>query len=97
MSRRTGEIVRAHIRVFGRVQGVLFRQNAAAMARRLGVSGYVRNLDDGSVEAVYEGDRGSVEEIVEWTKRGPPHAKVESYRLEWGEPTGEFAGFSVRY
>lgn len=97
MSRRTGGIARAYIRVFGRVQGVLFRHNTAAVARKLGVSGYVRNMDDGSVEAVYEGDKNAVEDMIEWTKKGPPHAKVESYQLRWGEPTGEFSGFFVKY
>jgi len=97
MSRNVGKATRAYVRVFGRVQGVLFRRNTAVVARKLGVSGYVRNMDDGSVEAVYEGDRRAVEDMVEWTKKGPVHARVESYRLRWGEPTGEFSGFFVRY
>jgi len=97
MSRKAGRISRAYVRVFGRVQGVLFRHNTAVVARKLGVSGYVRNMDDGSVEAIYEGDKKAVEDMVEWTKKGPAHARVESYRLRWEEPTGEFSGFFVRY
>lgn len=88
---------RVRIRVFGRVQGVFFRHNAAVMARKLRVVGYVRNLEDGSVEAVYEGDKRAVEEIVEWTKKGPVHARVDSYQLTWGEPTSEFDDFSVEH
>ncbi|HYA22302.1 MAG TPA: acylphosphatase [Thermoproteota archaeon] len=88
---------RARVRVFGMVQGVLFRHYTAAMAKRLGVSGYVRNLEDGSVEALYEGEKGAVDEMVEWTKKGPPHARVTSFRFTWEEPTDEFSDFSVRY
>jgi acylphosphatase len=88
---------RARVRVFGRVQGVLFRHYAAVMAGKLGVLGYVQNLDDGSVEAIYEGEKAAVDEMVEWTKKGPPHARVTSFRFTWEEPTDEFFDFSVRY
>jgi len=89
--------VRASVRVFGRVQGVLFRQNTAMMASKLGVVGHIRNLDDGSVEAIFEGEKKAVDEIVEWTKRGPIHARVERTLVEWEPPTGEFDGFTIRH
>jgi len=88
---------RARVRVFGRVQGVLFRHYTVAMAKKLGISGYVRNLDDGSVEAVYEGEKEAVGEMIEWSKKGPPHAQVTSFRFTWEEPTDEFADFTVEY
>ena len=79
------------------VQGVFFRHSTSLMARKLGVAGYVRNMEDGSVEAVYEGEKQAVEDIVEWTKKGPPYARVESLQVTWEEPKGEFEGFSVRH
>ena len=81
--------VRAHVWVSGRVQGVFFRQQTARIARELGVAGWVRNLPDGRVEAVLEGRRPAVEQLVEWTATGPPHALVEHRQVEWEEPQGE--------
>lgn len=83
------------MRVYGRVQGVYFRQETAEQARARGVSGWVRNNPDGSVEAVFEGDRRMVEEMVEWCRRGPAAAKVERLEVEGEEPAGEPAGFAV--
>ena len=66
-------------------------------ARRAGVSGYVRNREDGSVEAVFEGTRTAVLLVVAWCYRGPTSAQVTDVKVKWTEPTGEFVGFSVRY
>lgn len=70
-------MLRAHLRIYGIVQGVFFRQGTAGEASRLGVFGWVRNCSDGSVEALFEGEDGAVEQIVAWCNRGPPAAEVE--------------------
>lgn len=90
------DLVTCTIRVSGRVQGVFYRATAADEARRLGVTGWVRNLPDGSVEAEAGGDRASVEAFVAWCRRGPPYARVESVDLRWHDRPTEHAGFEVR-
>lgn len=88
---------RVRVIVSGRVQGVNFRRYTQQTAQGLGVSGWVRNLPDGSVEACFEGEASAVDAVVAWCKEGPSYARVD--RLEAaGEPfTGEFTGFQVRY
>lgn len=81
--------------VQGRVQGVFFRAETRNRARSLGLSGWVRNNADGSVEATFEGDRDRVESMVEWCRRGPAHAHVENVDVAWEEPTGD-AEFAVQ-
>lgn len=88
-------VTRAHVWVSGVVQGVFFRAAAAEEARRLGLSGWVRNLSDGRVEAVFEGPEDRVRRAVGWAHRGPSHAVVERVDIEWEDPVGE-AGFSTR-
>lgn len=88
---------RAHVFVSGRVQGVYFRQNTKQVATRHKVTGWVRNLSDGRVEAVFEGDDMDVNEVIEWCHVGPPKAKVEDVNVKFQKYTGEFAGFSVNY
>ncbi|MGC8932122.1 MAG: acylphosphatase [Candidatus Methanodesulfokora sp.] len=90
-------LVRAHLRIYGWVQGVFFRSSMRRVAKRLGVVGWVRNLPDGSVEAVVEGEKEKVEEIIKWAHRGPELAVVERVDVEWEEPTGEFDDFSIIY
>jgi acylphosphatase len=80
----------------GRVQGVYFRANCAEKAETLGLHGYVRNLPDGSVEAVFEGDRRGVETCIEWNKTSQPHARVETVQVTWHEPEGNLRGFHIR-
>ncbi len=89
-------IARAHVTVRGLVQGVFFRAETRRTASSLGLSGWVRNVPDGTVEAVFEGERLPVEEAVEWARSGPPGARVDSVDVEWQEPAGE-RGFEVRY
>jgi len=86
--------VRARVVFKGRVQGVFFRANCERHAKELGLSGYVRNLPDGDVEAVFEGERKVVEEAIEWNRSSQPNAVVKGVKVEWGGSTGEFAGFS---
>lgn len=88
---------RAHIYVSGRVQGIFFRYHTQELAQRLGVKGWVRNLRDGRVEAVFEGEREQVEEMVKFCRTGPPGAKVNNVEVKWENYLGEFSGFEVRY
>ena len=88
---------RAHVFVIGRVQGVYFRQNTKQVATRHRVTGWVRNLPDGRVEAMFEGDDMDVNEVIEWCHIGPPKAKVEDVDVKFQKYTGEFAGFDVNY
>jgi acylphosphatase len=94
-SRASGDRVRAHVFVSGRVQGVFYRANTRDAARERGVDGWVRNLDDGRVEAVFEGDADAVEGMIEWCHTGSPAASVEDVDAEYGDPEGE-DGFRIR-
>jgi acylphosphatase len=88
---------RAHVFVNGRVQGIFFRQETKHEADRHGVSGWVRNLADGRVEAVFEGEEEAVKALIEFCKRGPPMARVTSVDLTWENYTREFDGFKIKY
>lgn len=88
--------VRAHVLVSGRVQGVYFRANTKARADRLGVRGWVRNLPDGRVEAVFEGPRPQVEECLEWCRRGPQGARVDHLEVRWEAPENRWREFFIR-
>ena len=87
--------VRARAVIRGRVQGVFFRAEARERARSLGLAGWARNVPDGTVEAVFEGERERVESILAWCRRGPRGAEVEDVEVEWEEPRDE-RGFAVR-
>lgn len=89
--------VRAHVFISGAVQGVFFRSNTRRKALEFGVRGWVRNLFDGRVEAVFEGDEEAVEKMIEWCHRGPPWAVVEKVEVRWEEPKEELKGFEIRY
>ncbi|MFN2544291.1 MAG: acylphosphatase [Actinomycetota bacterium] len=80
---------RVHVFVSGRVQGVFFRVECAREAGAVGLSGFVRNMPDGRVEAVFEGPPGDVESLVAWCRRGPEWASVEHVDVADEEPTGE--------
>ena len=90
-------IVRAHVYISGRVQGVFFRSNTRNMAEKLGLTGWVRNLPDGRVEAVFEGEESSVKEVIEWCHRGPSYASVSDVEVKFRRATGEFDRFEIRY
>jgi len=87
---------RVHLKIEGRVQGVYFRASTVAQAQRFEVTGWVRNCPDGSVEVTAEGPRASVEQLVEWCRRGPDGARVHHVQLEWEPAQNNFVGFSVR-
>ena len=87
------------IRIFvkGKVQGVFFRQALKVMAKKNNVSGWVKNLKDGRVEAVLEGDEEKVSRLVEWSHGGPANARVEDVEIRNERFTGEFSKFDVLY
>jgi len=87
---------RLHAVVHGLVHGVGFRYFVLEAARQLELGGWVRNLSDGSVEAVAEGPRESLEELLAAVERGPRNAQVSEVETWWEEPTGEFRSFNVR-
>lgn len=87
--------IRAHVFVSGRVQGVYYRATTRETARERGVGGWVRNLDDGRVEAVFEGAEEAVESMVEWCHTGSPTARVDDVEVEYSDPTG-LEAFEIR-
>ncbi len=89
--------VRAHVIVSGRVQGVFFRTETQDEAYRQNVTGWVRNLPEGRVEAVFEGDKARVDALIEFCRRGPPGARVTIVDTKWETFTGGFKTFSIRY
>jgi acylphosphatase len=89
------ELVRAHVFVSGRVQGVFFRQLTREEARKAGVAGWVRNTKDGRVEAVFEGPKEAVDRMVAWCRRGPDWAVVKDVEVASEDPEG-LTSFDVR-
>ena len=89
--------VRAHVFISGRVQGVFFRYETRLRAIRNNVTGWVRNLPDGRVEAVFEGEKENVEAMIDFCHRGPPGAIVRKVEVIWEKPTGEFKSFQIRH
>jgi len=88
---------RAHVFIEGRVQGVFYRAFTRDVAHTLGVKGWVKNLYDGRVEAVFEGKKESVEKAIQECYSGPPGARVTNIEVTWEEFTGDLKGFAVRY
>lgn len=91
------ERVRAHVFISGRVQGVNFRAHTRDQARRGSVEGWVRNLADGRVEAVFEGDRAAVQRMISWCYSGPSHAQVEHVAVEWEAATNREGPFGIMW
>ncbi len=91
------ELVRAHVFISGIVQGVSYRASTQAEAQKRGLSGWVKNLDDGRVEALVQGPKDKVEELLQWCKRGPSAAKVEKVDVTWEAAAEAIATFEVRY
>jgi acylphosphatase len=83
--------------VSGRVQGVNYRATARREAQRLGLTGWVRNRDDGAVELEAEGEPAALEALVAWLRRGPPVARVVSLETDWSDAVSGYAGFEIRY
>ena len=89
--------IRAHLFITGRVQGVFFRACTREEAQKRKLTGWVRNLYDGRVEAVFEGQEEAVQSMISWCHSGPPHAVVNDVSVETGKPTGEDIDFDIRY
>ena len=91
------EEARAHLFIDGRVQGVFYRAFAREIAHALGLSGWVRNLRDGKVEAVLEGEKNAIQQAIQKYYAGPPGARVSNIEVQWEHYTGEENGFHIRY
>ena len=88
---------RAHVMIEGRVQGVFFRHHTQELAIRLGLKGWVKNQRGGIVEAIFEGDKDKVDQIIRWCHRGPSQADVTKVHQIWEDYSGEFPNFSISY
>ncbi len=88
---------RYHVRISGRVQGVFFRANTLKTARSLGLTGWVRNLPDGRVEAVFQGERESAEAMLAWCRTGTPPARVDHLDVAEESAADGFTGFDIVY
>ena len=86
-----------HVIISGRVQVVWFRANTKQKAEQLNLFGWVRNTDDGKVEAVFEGEKNNVDEMLKWCHKGPSNSKVTEVEIKKQDPTDEFDDFSIRY
>jgi acylphosphatase len=95
MTSPTDPFVRAQLHITGFVQGVAYRATARDEGRRLGLTGLVRNLPDGSVEAVVEGPRSAVDAFVSWCWKGPSAARVAGVQVKLGPVSGAFEGFRI--
>jgi acylphosphatase len=87
---------RAHVRISGQVQGVFFRDSTRQQAEELGLVGWVKNLPDGRVEAVFEGPSERVREMVRWCEEGPQQASVENVDTDFESASRDLEGFEVR-
>jgi len=88
--------VRVKVRIEGLVQGVFYRYSTQKKAQELDVRGWVRNVWDGSVECLLEGDQEKIETLITWCRKGPAGARVEKVTTEWEEYKGDFEGFSIK-
>lgn len=91
-----GDHKRAHVYISGMVQGVFFRDSTRQQAESLDLAGWVRNLPDGRVEALFEGPSDKVHQMVQWCNDGPPHAGVEDVDADYEPARGDLSGFEVR-
>ncbi|HNS03499.1 MAG TPA: acylphosphatase [Anaerolineae bacterium] len=89
--------IRVHVHIRGHVQGVFYRASTQRQANALGLRGWVRNLPDGGVEAVFEGEQAAVERMLAWCRQGPPNAYVTAVETRSEPFQGQFTGFAVRY
>jgi len=88
---------KAHILIEGMVQGVFYRAFTRNLASKLVLNGWVRNLYDGRVEAVFEGSRELIEQAIQECRKGPAGSSVRNIDVKWEESSGEYKGFEIRY
>ena len=91
------ESISVRLLVRGKVQGVYFRFNMQQVAMKNSVVGWVRNLPDGNVEALLEGNKEDVNQVVRWSKIGPENARVDEVKMDYGQYTGKYKDFIIRY
>ncbi|HVD07983.1 MAG TPA: acylphosphatase [Nitrososphaeraceae archaeon] len=91
------ESISVRLLVRGKVQGVYFRFNLQQVAMKNSVVGWVRNLPDGNVEALLEGNKEDVNQVVRWSKIGPENARVDEVKMDYGQYTGKYKDFIIRY
>jgi acylphosphatase len=89
--------VRAHVIIEGKVQGVFFRSYTQNEARKMHVTGWVKNRFDGKVEGVFEGEKNAVDALIDWCRTGPPHASVKKVEIQWEDYQEEFFSFSITF
>lgn len=92
----SSDLERVHVRVSGQVQGVFFRDSTRQKAEELGLAGWVMNMPDGQVEALFEGPSERVREMVRWCEEGPQQASVENVDTDFERSSGDLEGFEVR-
>ncbi len=88
---------RVHLVITGHVQGVWFRANTQKKAKALDLKGWIKNLPDGRVETIFEGEKEKINQIIEWCKKGPSFAMVDDVKIHWETPVGEFNTFTITY
>jgi acylphosphatase len=93
----SSEFCRVRVKIAGRVQGVYFRASALQQAQNLGLTGWVRNCSDGSVETIAEGPKVKLEELLAWCRRGPSGARVSHVDIHWETPEHAFHGFTIKH
>ena len=93
----SSEFARVHLKIAGRVQGVYFRASALRQAQKLGLAGWVMNCPDGSVEAIAEGARARLDELIAWCRLGPSGARVTNVDIRWETPEHGFHGFTIKH
>ncbi|HEX5700973.1 MAG TPA: acylphosphatase [Rubrobacter sp.] len=93
---QNSDLQRAQVKVSGQVQGVFFRDSTRQKAEELGLAGWVKNLPDGQVEALFEGPSERVREMVRWCEEGPRHASVANVDTDFRSAAGDLEGFEVR-
>jgi len=96
-ARDNEEIISARLLITGKVQGVYFRFNMQQIAKKNSVVGWVRNLPDGRVEALLNGNKIDVNNVVEWSKIGPENSRVDEVKIEYGEHSREYSDFVIEH
>ncbi len=89
--------IRVYLLISGKVQGVYFRQNLKQISKRYNINGWVKNLENGKVEAILEGDEKHIKEVIEWCHVGPSGARVDNVEIKFEEYKGEFNSFTIKY
>ena len=91
------DIVKAHVVIEGRVQGVFYRASTCEKAKLLNINGWVKNCPDGRVEAVFEGEKIIVNKMIDWCHKGPQGAFVDNVKVDWEKPEVKYPDFSIRH